>query len=135
MHIINKLKWRTALSKMHTENSIHFFFTVRRRESWDNHERVFWLYHDMIHLEVFHETFLFENSLTSELEWLLSHSDSDSTWPNSDSICRSDQKSQLIDQVRITIFEVTWPASQFRSIYILYLALEPHFEPQSEDFH
>ena len=66
MHITNELKWRTALFKMHTESSIHFFFTVRRRESWNNHERVFWLYHDMNHLEVFHETFLFENSLTSE---------------------------------------------------------------------
>ena len=67
IHIINELKWRTALFKMHTENSIHFFFTVRRRESWDNHERVFWLYHDINHLEVFHKTFLFENFLTSEL--------------------------------------------------------------------
>ncbi len=31
MHIANKLKWRTALSEMHTERSIQFFFAVKRR--------------------------------------------------------------------------------------------------------
>ncbi len=31
MHIENELKWRTALSEMHTEGSIQFFFAIRRR--------------------------------------------------------------------------------------------------------
>ena len=31
MHILNELKWKTALLKMHTERSIHFFFIIRRR--------------------------------------------------------------------------------------------------------
>ncbi len=31
MHIANELKWRTALSEMHTERSIQFFFAVKRR--------------------------------------------------------------------------------------------------------
>jgi len=31
MHIANKLKWRTALSEMHTERSIQFFFAIKRR--------------------------------------------------------------------------------------------------------
>jgi len=31
MHIENELKWRTALSEMHTERSIQFFFAIRRR--------------------------------------------------------------------------------------------------------
>jgi len=31
IHIANKLKWRTALSEMHTERSIQFFFAIKRR--------------------------------------------------------------------------------------------------------
>ena len=31
MHILNELEWKTVLLKMHTERSIHFFFTIRRR--------------------------------------------------------------------------------------------------------
>jgi len=31
MHIENELKWRTALSEMHTERSIQFFFAIKRR--------------------------------------------------------------------------------------------------------
>ena len=31
MHIANKLKWRTALSEMHTKRSIQFFFAIKRR--------------------------------------------------------------------------------------------------------
>jgi len=31
MHIANKLEWRTALSEMHTEGSIQFFFAIKRR--------------------------------------------------------------------------------------------------------
>jgi len=34
MHIVNELKWRTALFKMHTEESICFFFAIKKRETW-----------------------------------------------------------------------------------------------------
>ncbi len=36
MHIANKLKWRTALSEMHTERSIQFFFAIKRRTERTN---------------------------------------------------------------------------------------------------
>jgi hypothetical protein len=40
MHIENELKWRTALSEMHTERSIQFFFAIRRRTERVNCEFV-----------------------------------------------------------------------------------------------
>ncbi len=40
MHIENELKWRTALSEMHTEGSIQFFFAIRRRTERVNCEFV-----------------------------------------------------------------------------------------------
>ena len=40
MHIENELKWRTALSEMHTEGSIQFFFAIRRRTKRVNCEFV-----------------------------------------------------------------------------------------------
>ncbi len=40
MHIENELKWRTALSEMHTEKSIQFFFAIRRRTERINCEFV-----------------------------------------------------------------------------------------------
>jgi len=40
MHIENELKWRTALSEMHTEKFIQFFFAIRRRTERVNCEFV-----------------------------------------------------------------------------------------------